>query len=508
MDKVEFLKLLEGKIQERNLNIPDFKYLKTVDNQPYNKKNQIEYKNIIYEIIFGLRNKADKENNRYKIWVKRNDVHKESDIQFTKFQIENNEVILYDDFKMTVGRKSDGDQKMLDARMEELGYNKNKPFLKLTISQDIKNEEWNSFLGTLFKWIADRIHVKEEVRKIKQEKPLSKKESTSPKKPNLMKSTEPSTQPLSQILYGPPGTGKTYHTIDLAVQIADESRWSDSEKRDENHAKNKVIFDELRNKEVPQIEFVTFHQNYSYEDFMVGIRPYINEDAAEKEELKFVKYEGVFYRMAKEARREENKSKNFVLIIDEINRANISKVFGELITLLEDDKRLGREHELKVTLPNGKKNFGVPQNLYVVGTMNTADKSIALIDIALRRRFDFIGKYPKVELINGVYDDATNKRDFLKRINNAIYEEKKSADWLIGHSYFMNNKSLDTIILKKIIPLLMEYFGGKLDKVTKMLDDGTKNLNKTWKYNEEDYTWGNVTTTSEPVKNKDNGEQQ
>jgi len=159
--------------------------------------------------------------------------------------------------------------------------------------------------------------------------------------------------------------------------------------------------------------------------------------------------------------------KNFVLVIDEINRANISKVFGELITLLEDDKRLGEENEIKITLPNGEKEFGVPPNLFIIGTMNTADKSIALIDIALRRRFEFIGYYPEYENLND--DEAT----LLKKINETIFKEKKSADYLIGHAYFMKGQTIKTVLQNKVVPLLMEYFSGKTDIVSKIFADTT-----------------------------------
>ena len=160
---------------------------------------------------------------------------------------------------------------------------------------------------------------------------------------------------------------------------------------------------------------------------------------------------------------QEVELKKFVLIIDEINRANISKVFGELITLLEDDKRLGGTNELQITIPNSEVPFGVPPNLYIIGTMNTADKSIALVDIALRRRFEFIGKYPIYE----GYDAA----ELLLKINQAIYDLKKSADYLIGHAYFINNQPVKEVLSTKVIPLLMEYFSGKTDIVCKVFED-------------------------------------
>lgn len=381
------------------------------------------------------------------------------------------------------------------------------------------------------------------------------------------------------ILYGPPGTGKTYNSVDLAVKLIDGTA-------SENHNDNKSRFDELRKE--GQIEFITFHQNYSYEDFIVGISPdvtagnlrfdkkegifkqisdraksnwlasinpaqpeitfkhvfnsffkkLIEEEVKEIEipmaskgysfkvtsvdldegKIKFTKqsggkghdlliknvrgiyegtldygYEGLgvyYYPLDKKlkehaitiasAKNQDMSLKNYVLIIDEINRANISKVFGELITLLEDDKRLGEENELKITLPNGERDFGIPPNLYMVGTMNTADKSIALIDIALRRRFEFIGYYPKYETIK---DDL--KLNLLQHINKTVYEKKKSADYLIGHAYFLNTNPIESVLRNKVVPLLMEYFNGKTDIVSEIFNVSGWSVN----YNTESYSW-------------------
>jgi 5-methylcytosine-specific restriction endonuclease McrBC GTP-binding regulatory subunit McrB len=174
--------------------------------------------------------------------------------------------------------------------------------------------------------------------------------------------------------------------------------------------------------------------------------------------------------------------KHYVLVIDEINRANISRVFGELITLLEDDKRIGKPHALRIKLPNGEAEFGIPPNLHVVGTMNTADKSIALVDIALRRRFEFIGKYPNYEAKDNYTQEMA---DLLKKLNSNIYTVKKTADFLIGHAYFMKNEAIETVIKNKIIPLLMEYFSNRNDEVKKMFE-GT---NWEIKYNIDRYDW-------------------
>lgn len=351
--------------------------------------------------------------------------------------------------------------------------------------------------------------------------------------------------PLNTIFYGPPGTGKTYNTILRASQIIEERQITD-------YSEALRIFNENLG---TQIEFITFHQNYSYEDFIQGLRP----DLENESELRFERKDGVFKRIAdralknlvdsqkpSEAKRDfivvfnefiatlnngeteelevpmkkvsfyinsiGNKSiefrknkgdskhslsietlrkmyergvneliigglqpyynsiltlllekgknnverisgKNFVIVIDEINRANISRVFGELITLIECDKRSHGQIPLKCTLPSGEE-FIVPSNLYIIGTMNTADKSIALLDIALRRRFDFEAMYP-LYAIEGheIYDV-----DVLEKINKRI-KELKGHDFQIGHSFFMgDNIDLIERMNKKVIPLLMEYF--------------------------------------------------
>jgi hypothetical protein len=360
---------------------------------------------------------------------------------------------------------------------------------------------------------------------------------------------------LNTILYGPPGTGKTYSSILRAAKIV-----RNGESFEGNYDGAKAVFKKSFG---DQIEFVTFHQNYSYEDFVVGLRPDV--DGAGNG-LRFVTHKGIFYNicqraktnyeqhnsgqtfvepsfeevldkflepleigdeielktiarnvnfnitanngknlsfrkqnggtdhtlsistmkamfedkrddkihslgiyirpvverlkeMAKEMRSETGKVplKNYVLVIDEINRANISKVFGELITLLEPDKRIGEVHELELRLPGLANNekFSVPPNLYIVGTMNTADKSIALIDIALRRRFVFEAMYPQPELAKPPYNE------FLRSLNTNILREK-NADFLIGHSYLMTDdkRELDfeSALNHHIIPLLNEYF--------------------------------------------------
>lgn len=243
--------------------------------------------------------------------------------------------------------------------------------------------------------------------------------------------------------------------------------------------------------------FITFHQKYSYEDFIEGIKPLLKDaslDTLEEEEpgnqLAFELKKGIFYTSCLEALKlagynsfeecfkasnEERKSKfqltksddqkQFALFIDEINRANISAVFGELITLIEENKRLGQDEEMWLKLPYSNEDFGVPPNLYLIGSMNTADRSIALLDIALRRRFEFIPIYPDYTLI-------PEWVEMLQAINDKIYSLKKNPDFFIGHAFFMK-KALSNkadIFNKKIIPLLMEYFQNNITTVKSILE--------------------------------------
>ena len=172
------------------------------------------------------------------------------------------------------------------------------------------------------------------------------------------------------------------------------------------------------------------------------------------------------------------KNINYILILDEINRANISKVFGELITLLEEDKRLGADNQLSVNLPSGEV-FSIPPNLYIIGTMNTADKSIALVDIALRRRFQFIPVYPNSSIINNYCksSDKIEKATFMDLLNTRLRIEK-GVDFQVGHAYFLKENSLDDVINENIIPLLVEYLRNDLEKVKKLLSDLGKQVDE------------------------------
>jgi 5-methylcytosine-specific restriction protein B len=176
------------------------------------------------------------------------------------------------------------------------------------------------------------------------------------------------------------------------------------------------------------------------------------------------------------------KIKNYVIIIDEINRGNLSKIFGELITLIEDDKRLGMENEMVVKLPYSKvADFGIPPNIYIIGTMNTADRSIALMDVALRRRFSFKRIDPDLKIIEDILDARGISADFIENLQKSIQILNKririllDEDHLIGHSYFLRidpatpEYDLHAVWYNKIIPLLQEYFYNDWDKLQMVL---------------------------------------
>lgn len=242
------------------------------------------------------------------------------------------------------------------------------------------------------------------------------------------------------ILQGPPGVGKTFVAKRIAYSIMGE-------------------------KDDSRIEMVQFHQNYTYEDFIMGYRP-----VEEGFKLKY----GIFYQFCKRALNDPHRS--YYFIIDEINRGNISKIFGELMMLIESDKR-GSDYAIPLTYSENK--FYIPENIYIIGTMNTADRSLAMIDYALRRRFCFVDMEPAFDNLNfkGYLENKSGDLsniiiDKMNRLNKAIENDiSLGRGFRIGHSYFCIDKETITeedynnIIKYEIIPLLSEYWFDDFDKV-------------------------------------------
>ena len=268
--------------------------------------------------------------------------------------------------------------------------------------------------------------------------------------------------PLNQILYGPPGTGKTYATARRCVEICGGA----TEDSQEGVRRRYV---ELVGQ--GRVEFVTFHQSYGYEEFVEGLRPVTggSKEGNSGVGFRLVPRDGVLKRIAERARATQSPH---VLVIDEINRANISKVLGELVTLLEEDKRERANNEITVTLPYSRDRFTLPANLHILGTMNTADRSIAILDTALRRRFEFEELPPNPDKLKKAADSTGINLSAVLRAMNERLEWLVDRDHLIGHAWLMGVRTKDDVgrvMRRKVIPLVAEYFYDDWEKVRAVL---------------------------------------
>jgi 5-methylcytosine-specific restriction enzyme B len=250
-------------------------------------------------------------------------------------------------------------------------------------------------------------------------------------------------------LYGPPGTGKTYHAREVACELAARSTFGKA-------------FKSLTKEEREIIEgngglvrLCTFHPGYGYEDFVEGLRPR-TMDAGN---MIFEPRDGIFKTLCKDASR-NGERRHFFLIVDEINRGDVPRVFGELITIIEQDKR-----DVRVTLPVTGTTFSVPKNVFLIGTMNTADRSISLLDAALRRRFGFVELMPNSKLLGARTVGGIPLGAWLDVLNDRVRQHLKrdARNLQIGHAYLMGPQQITSladfarVLRDDIIPLLEEY---------------------------------------------------
>lgn len=235
--------------------------------------------------------------------------------------------------------------------------------------------------------------------------------------------------------------------------------------------------------------FVTFHQSYGYEEFVEGLRPVLGGDV-DASDIQYEIRSGIFKELCRRARSAPDQ--RFAMVIDEINRGNISKIFGELITLIEPDKREGAENAVSVALPYSGESFSVPANVDIIGTMNTADRSLALLDTALRRRFEFVPVMPDARddpgaPLAGLRVSAGEQVIDVSRMLDAINQRVEALydrDHCIGHGYFMplakvpdgdeRLVALQQVFSTRILPLLEEYFFEDWQKIRLVLADNQK----------------------------------
>ncbi|MEC7120332.1 MAG: AAA family ATPase [Pseudomonadota bacterium] len=234
---------------------------------------------------------------------------------------------------------------------------------------------------------------------------------------------------------------------------------------------------------IQRYRFVTFHQSYSYEDFIEGLRPVLADDerlddSSSGGQVRYEIKQGAFVELCERAR--QDPAHQYAMFIDEVNRGNVSKIFGELISLIELDKRAGCVNALSVTLPYSKQNFSVPANVSIYGTMNSADRSLTPLDTALRRRFEFLEFMPQPELLakreQGAEVDGVNLVALLQILNDRI-EVLLGRDYWLGHAYFWSVKTLadlKNVMCHKVIPQLQEHCFDDWEKVRLILADNQK----------------------------------
>ncbi len=255
------------------------------------------------------------------------------------------------------------------------------------------------------------------------------------------------------ILYGPPGTGKTYWAMNTARELAARSNFKASFY---NLSAEEQVAITGTSEKSGLVRTCCFHPEYGYENFIEGYSP-----KEKSGQVSFHLEDGIFKQMCLDASKPENRNKDYYLIIDEINRGDIPRIFGELLMLLESDKR-----GLSLTLPVSKQAFSVPENVFLIGTMNTADRSIALLDTALRRRFGFVELMPDTSILEDVVVEGIPLRLWLEALNERIRQNigQDARNLQIGHAYFMpGGKTVSTmrefarILRDDIVPLLEEY---------------------------------------------------
>ena len=453
----------------------------------WSRKLAEEPANGIYPMFYSYSGKQNGQNIKYLILAFGKSVKKETNIDWDKkLPLEN-----INDFFNKLGVEG------LPTHKNEINYGTSKVYRAYIVNQekfndiDFQDEIYNDFKNLFEYYLAyakyityeknwSKISDSKEELKIAYEKELNKIIKTLDSYQNNSKLEDNNLTggieynfnqikdefnfPLNTILYGPPGTGKTYNSMFYSVGIVEKDKSIFDMKNNNEDILKK--FKEYKDKDF--IKFITFHQSYGYEDFIEGIRPYLDDKS---KDLKYILHSGIFKDICNKAK--NDRQNNYVLIIDEINRGNISKIFGELISLIEASKREGSKEKLEVILPYSKESFTIPKNLYILGTMNTADRSIALLDIALRRRFYFIEMMPRYDIFKDIKINDIDLALLLSTINERI-EFLLDREHTIGHSYFLNISSfedLTSVFKNSIMPLLTEYFYDDFEKIKLVLGD-------------------------------------